>query len=152
MDLRVRQQVIRIPEVLSEIRKVKWPCADPVTAFLSFQGSPEMWVEIVQRGLFQRLRKSGFKYSGLIKRKRWPSADQLEAVLLPILQARSEIEIFVIGPSFDDLHVHIRHLQNKYRLSCDIVFCEVIGADRKLSWFWPELRKADFQLDGTPLH
>lgn len=139
-DRKMREQVLRIPEVLSEIRKVKWPCADPVMAFLYLQGSFEAWVDTVQRGLFLRLKKSGFKYSGLIKRKRLLEKDQLVSTLLPILQAKSEIEIYVIGPSFDDLHRHIRELQDSFRLNCDVIFCEVLARDPKLRWFWTELR------------
>lgn len=138
-DLRVREQVLRIPEVLSEIKKVKSPCADNVQAFLNLKGGLEMWVETVQRGLFQRLKSKGFRYSGLVKRSRWPKPEQLESILLPILQSKSEIEIYVIGPGFDDLHMHIRKVQEKYRLDCDVAFCEVIHNDRKLNWFWPEL-------------
>lgn len=138
-DLRVREQVLRIPEVLSEIKKHKSPCADNVQAFLNLQGGLEVWVEVVQRGLFQRLKSKNFRYSGLVKRSRWPKGEQLEAILLPILQSKSEIEIFVIGPGFDDLHVHIQKLQRKHRLNCEVIFCEVIHNDRKLSWFWTEI-------------
>lgn len=139
-DRKVREQVLRIPEVLSEIRKVKWHCADPVMSFLYLEGNFEAWVDTVQRGLFIRLKKSGFKYSGLIKRKRFRSDDQIEAALVPILQSKREIEIYVIGPSFDDLHRHIRDVQQKHRVNCDVTFGEVIAVDTKLSWFWTELK------------
>lgn len=152
-DRRVREQVLRIPEVLSEVKKVKKACADNVQAFLNLKGGLEEWVAIVQKGLFLRLKNTGFKYSGLVKRGRWPQEDQLEGVLLPILQAKQEIEIFVIGPGFDDLHMHIRKIQKKYRLSCEVVFCEIIHNDRRLQWFWPELVEIqDERFADAPLH
>ncbi len=143
---------MRIPEVLSEIRKIQWMGGDPLTSFLQWKGLPATWVEAVQRGLFLRLRRQKFQYAGLIKRRRWPQDDQLEAILLPILQARSLVQIFVVGPGFDDLHVHIRKLQQKYRLHCEVEFCDVIGADAKLTWFWPEIREADLKVSGAPFH
>lgn len=139
-DRQVREQVLRIPEVLSEIRKVKSSCADPVMSFLYLEGGVQAWVDVVQRGLFLRLKNKGFKYSGLIKRKRFAGVSELDAALVPILHSKREIEIYVVGPSFDDLHLHIRRLLNEHRLNCEVTFSEVIARDRKLRWFWSELR------------
>jgi hypothetical protein len=148
-DEQIRQQLVRIPEVLSEIRKMKFQSSrggqDPVLTFLSLSSGGfdlefkalEPWVEVVQRGLFQRFRKMGIKYAGLFKRSRLNKLSSLEAVLVPLLQARRQIEIYVIGPGFDDLAYHLQEIQNRLRLHCEITMIDVIAQDRKLSWFWP---------------
>lgn len=139
-DRSLREQLVRIPEVLSEIRKTKWQSQDPVMAFLELQGDAKEWVRIVQRALFLRLRKRGFKYAGLVKRERL-SAEKLEAWLISLLQAKSFLEIYVIGPGFDDLHLHLRRLMKELRIQCDVCFIDIIGNDSKLTWFWSEIRK-----------
>ena len=154
LDEQVRRQLVRIPEVLSEIRKVKLQAKlqnqDPVMAFLGLndfrnshlKGSLEDWVEVIQKGLFTRLRKSGFKYSGLFKRKRLLSIPSLESVFVPLLQTKSVIEIYVVGPGFDDLKSHVERIQKNFQLSCDVVFIDVISQDPKLRWFWSEIVEA----------
>lgn len=154
---------MRIPEVLSEIRKVKLQAKlqnqDPVMAFLglndfknaNLKGSFEDWVAVVQKGLFSRLRKSGFKYSGLFKRARLQSSLSLESVFVPLLQSKSSLEIYVIGPGFDDLKTHIEKIKKKFHLHCDVMFIDVISEDKKLRWFWAEIvdpPPADFQIES----
>ncbi len=151
LDEQVRRQLVRIPEVLSEIRKVKLQSKlhgnDPVMAFLglndlknrNLKGSFEDWVAVVQKGLFARLRKSGFKYSGLFKRARLQTVPSLESVFVPLLQSKSAIEIYVVGPGFDDLKAQIDRIQKNFSLNCDVVFIDVISQDSKLRWFWSEI-------------
>jgi hypothetical protein len=151
LDEQVRRQLIRIPEVLSEIRKVKlqpkFRGQDAVMAFLglndlsqpNLKGNLQDWVAVVQKGLFNRLRKSGLKYSGLFKRNRMTS--NLENIFVPLLQSKSKIEIYVIGPGFDDLKTQIDRIQKKFRLNCDVVLIDVISQDPKLKWFWSGVTK-----------
>lgn len=151
LDEQVRRQLVRIPEVLSELRKVKLQPKlqnqDPVMAFLglndlknvSVRGSLQDWVSIVQKALFQRLRKTGFKYSGLLKRAKLNQGLSLESVLVPLLQSKSMIEIYVVGPGFDDLKTHIDRIQKSFKLNCDVVYIDVISQDSKLHWFWDEI-------------
>lgn len=151
LDEQVRRQLVRIPEVLSEIRKVKLQGKlhnhDPVMAFLglndfnstNLKGSFEDWVVVVQKGLFARLRKSGFKYSGLFKRNRLQTIPSLEGVFVPLLQQKSAIEIYVIGPGFDDLKTQLDRIQKNFHLACDVVFIDVISQDPKLRWFWADI-------------
>ncbi len=151
LDEQIRRQLVRIPEVLSEIRKVKMQSKihgqDAVLAFLGLndpqgrglQGSWEEWAPVIQRGLFMRLRKAGFKYSGLLKRSRLNSRLSLESVFLPLLESKNVIEIYVVGPGFDDLKTLLDELKKKYRLHCEISFVDVIREDKKLHWFWREV-------------
>lgn len=143
LELReLREQLVRIPEVLTEIKKTKGFSRDPVLAFLSCDSNWLPWVRVVQRGIQARLRRQGFKYSGLMRRDQL-EGDKLQTLLLPMLQAKDHVEFYVVGPGYDDLHLHIKRLQNEFRLSCDVTFCDVIGVDPKLTWFWAELRKKD---------
>jgi hypothetical protein len=155
LDEQIRRQLVRIPEVLSELRKMKIQSKshgyDAVMAFLGLndiqnserkgdiKGSFEDWVQVVQRGLFLRLRKTGFKYSGLIKRGRLNSQLSVESTLLPLLQSKNFIEIYVVGPGFDDLKMVIADIQKKYRLQCEVEFIDIIHEDKKLHWFWSEI-------------
>ncbi|MFN8847161.1 MAG: hypothetical protein ACK5V3_15805 [Bdellovibrionales bacterium] len=138
----LRSQLARIPEVLSEIKKVAWCNGQPLLAFLEADNNWAVWVRVVQRGLFQRLKKQGFKYSGLVRRENL-MGDRLHAFLLPLLQSKREIEIVVIGPGYDDLHLHVKKIQDEFRLNCHVSFSDSIGIDRKLTWFWAEVRKSD---------
>lgn len=154
LDEHIRHQLVRIPEVLSEIKKVKFESSkivqDPVLAFLSLSESPSAlspvsfqdWVQIIQKGLFLRLRKSGFKYGGLFKRSRMTQQKSLESTIVPVLEARDRIEVWVIGPGFDDLESQISKIKERYRLDCEVRFVDVIDQDRKLKWFWSEIRQA----------
>ena len=63
----------------------------------------------------------------------------MESVFLPLLQSKSFIEIYVIGPGFDDFKVILEGIQSKYRLQCEVVFVDVINEDTKLKWFWDEI-------------
>lgn len=156
LDEQVRRQLVRIPEVLSEIRKVKLQPKlqnqDPVMAFLglndlksvSVRGSLQDWVSIVQKALFLRLRKTGFKYSGLFKRSKLDQSLSLESVFVPLLQSKSMIEIYVVGPGFDDLKSQIDRIQKSFKLNCDVMYVDVISQDSKLQWFWDEI------LEDTP--
>ena len=160
LDEQMRRQLVRIPEVLSEIRKVKMQpklqCQDPVMAFLglndfkntNLKGSLEDWVTVVQKGLFNRLRKSGFKYSGLFKRSRLEQNGSLESVFVPLLQSKPMIEVYVIGPGFDDLKTHLDRIQKNFRLNCDVVFVDVISQDSKLRWFWSEIVEPTVQTEN----
>lgn len=151
LDEQVRRQLVRIPEVLSEIRKVKLQAKlqsqDPVMAFLglndfkntNLKGSLEDWVAIVQKGLFHRLRKTGFQYSGPLKRVRLQTTLSLESVFVPLLQSKSLIEIHVIGPGFDDLKIQLESIQKRFQLHCEVIFIDVINEDKKLGWFWSEI-------------
>ena len=138
----LRSQLARIPEVLSEIKKVAWCTGQPLLAFLEADENWSVWVKVVQRGLLQRLKKQGLKYSGLVRRENL-TGDRLHAFLLPLLQSKNEIEIVVIGPGYDDLHLHIKKLQDEFRLNCHVSFSDSIGIDRKLTWFWAEVRKPE---------
>lgn len=138
----LREQLARIPEVLTEIKKVGWCSGQPLLAFLDSDENWPVWVRVVQRGLMARLKKQGVKYSGLVRRENL-EGDKLHAFLLPLLQSKSEIEIIVIGPGYDDLHLHVKKLQNEFRLSCHVSFSDSIGIDRKLTWFWAEVRRDD---------
>lgn len=160
LDEQVRRQLVRIPEVLSEIRKVKLQAKlqsqDPVMAFLglndlkntNLKGSLEDWVAVVQKGLFNRLRKTDFKYSGLFKRSRLNSHSSLESVFVPLLQSKSMIEIYVVGPGFDDLKTHIDRIQKSFHLNCEVVFVDIISQDSKLRWFWSEIVEPKVQSES----
>jgi hypothetical protein len=138
----LREQLARIPEVLSEIKKHKGCKLQPLLSFLECGSNYQPWVRLVQRGLLARLRKTGFKYSGLIRREIL-SDERLEAQLLSMMQSRSQIEFHVIGPGYDNLHLLIKKIQNEYQLDCEVIFSDVIGSDPRLTWFWAELRKSD---------
>lgn len=138
----LRRQLARIPEVLSEIKKVNWCGGQPLLAFLNSDESWSVWVRVVQRGLLNRFKKQGHKYSGLVRRENLVG-DKLEAFLLPLLQSKGEIEIIVIGPGYDDLHLHVKKLQKEFHLNCHVSFSDSIGIDPKLTWFWAEVRKTD---------
>jgi hypothetical protein len=154
LDEHIRHQLVRIPEVLSEIKKVKFETQktvqDPVLAFLSLTEKPsalspihfEDWVQVIQKGLFLRLRKAGFKYGGSFRRNRMTQQRSLESTLVPLLEARDQLEIWVIGPGFDDLEAQIQKIKERYRLYCEVTFVDVIDQDRKLKWFWAEIRQA----------
>ena len=138
----LREQLARIPEVLSEIKKFKGCKLQPLLSFLDCGSNYQQWVRVVQRGILARLRNTGFKYSGLIRREIL-SEDRLQAQLLSMMQSRSQIEFHVIGPGYDNLHLIIKKIQNEYQLDCEVIFNDVIGSDPRLTWFWRELRKSD---------
>ncbi len=159
LDEQVRRQLVRIPEVLSEIRKVKLPaklqCQDPMMAFLGLNDIKNThlkeafqdWVAVVQKGLFARLRKTGFKYSSLFKRTRLEDSMSLENLFVPLLQSKPRIEIYVVGPGFDDLKIHLDRIQKNLKLNCDVILIDVISQDSKLRWFWSEIANPNSQKD-----
>lgn len=143
----LREQLARIPEVLSEIKKMKGCKLQPLLSFLDCGSNYQPWVRVVQRGILSRLRKSGFKYSALIRREML-SDEKLQAQLLSMMQSRSQIEFYVIGPGYDNLHLLIKKIQNEFSLDCEVIFNDVIGSDPRLTWFWAEVRKSD----GRKIH
>lgn len=136
----LRQQLARIPEVLSEIKKQKGCRLQPLLSFLDCGDQYQFWVRVVQRGLLSRLRKNKFQYAGLIRRDLM-SDEKLQAHLLSLMQSRSRIEFHVIGPGYDNLYRIIKDLQNEWQLDCEVIFTDVIGSDPRLTWFWREMRK-----------
>lgn len=148
-DVLVRRSLLRIPEVISELRKSQSEFVDSdlflamneASAYqqLNFHQKKHL-KKALQNGLYQRWLKNKIEPDLIIKRTDYLRTDDLISVFQR-LSTIDALNIVTIGPGFDEIESLLR-LQLKV---CTNPLQDVISRDPHLNWFWADL-KSQIQL------
>lgn len=148
-DVLVRRSLLRIPEVISELRKSQDEfinqdlvlIMNEESAFSQLNFHQKKYLKkIIQNGLYQRWLKNKIEPDLIIKRTDYLRTDDLISVFQR-LSTIDSLNIVTIGPGFDEIESLLR-LQLKV---CTNPLRDVISHDPRLNWFWKDL-KSQIQL------
>lgn len=143
-DVLIRRSLLRIPEIMFELRKAQDEFIDQdLTMLMNDQDSylklnfhqRKHLKKIIQNGLYQRWLKNKIVADLIIKRTDYLRTDDLVSVFQR-LTTIDTLNIVTIGPGFDEIESLLR-LQLKV---CTNPLKDVISHDPKLNWFWKDLR------------
>ena len=145
-DIEIRTQLLRIPEVLSDLRQAQDMI--PGIDLLSMMGSQELFLQqpkefrlklaqLLQEALFKRWKLSQVKYDQIVERRKFSDSTTWRRALKEMLHQTPEFHIYVFGPGFDDLEYEISKL--KFKKPPQIFLHEMISEDPMLDWFWPSI-------------
>jgi hypothetical protein len=146
-DIEVRAQLLRIPEVLSDLRQAQ--ALLPNIDLISVMGSQDLFTQLpnefraklaqlVQEALFKRWKFTAMvKFDLILERRRFENVKDWHATLKVMMKKDPEIHIYVLGPGFDNLEYEINKITLKN--PPQIYLHEVISEDPQLDWFWPTI-------------
>lgn len=145
-DLEIRTQLLRVPEVLSDLRLAQNML--PNVDLVSMMGSQELFLkapeefqaklgQLLQEAVFKRWKLGLLKYDTIIERRKFTSPEEWRKSLKSLLQQKSEFHFYVIGPGFDDLEYEIGKI--RFKNPPQIFLHEVISEDPMLDWFWSSI-------------
>ncbi|MBX3040358.1 MAG: hypothetical protein KF789_06575 [Bdellovibrionaceae bacterium] len=143
LDADLRTQCLRLPEVLTEIRRLQETL--PGTELLNTVPFREEFdafsmdlkvqvIEAIQKGLADRIFQRGLTFDGILRRRDFSGPAAVATDIRWRLAQAERIRVEVVGPGFDEIP---RLLQDDR-----IEFVDSIAADPALSWFWDEFKKA----------
>lgn len=145
-DLEVRTQLLRIPEVLSDLRQARElvPEMDLVAMMGSedaFKKMPEAFqkklAQLLQEALFKRWKLQQIHYDVILERRKFPEAKAWRRALKELLHQAPEIHFYIFGPGYDELEFEISKI--RFRNPPQVTLHEMIAEDEMLEWFWPAL-------------
>jgi hypothetical protein len=145
-DIEVRTQLLRVPEVLSDLRQAQ--NAIPNMDLISIMGSQELFekvpgdfqlklAQLLQEALFKRWKLLGIRYDIIIERRKLTDSVAWRKSLKELLCNSAEFHLYVFGPGFDDFEYEVSKL--KFKIPPQIFLHEVISEDPMLDWFWPNI-------------
>ena len=148
----IRDQLIRIPEVVSEIKlaQVKNPDWDIMVSMLVqevFETLSEhrksFLTSLVQKALFERWQKQNIPVTHILRRAFYENKDFFLKKLSQIFESLkltdgSVVKIYVIGPGFDELNIYLQEMLQDRK--AEIQFIECLTFDPALYWFWPRVQ------------
>lgn len=146
-DIEIRAQLLRIPEVLSDLRQAQHML--PKVDLLSVMSSQDMFsqlpgefqaklAQLIQESLFKRWKFNAMvKYDVVVERRRFDQIKDWHATLKVLMSKSPEIHVYVLGPGFDNLEYEIGKI--KLKNAPQIYLHEVISEDPLLDWFWPTI-------------
>jgi hypothetical protein len=164
--LGIRESVLRIPEVLTSLRRgqeqARYVDLMQVMSLSDgeFRQIPSvlrtLLINLVQRGLHQRWVNRDQRADLILRRINHRSLDELKNVVhnfinakvagasvatkdLHLLHFMDKVEITVIGPGYDEVEFWLRK-QVATRKDIEVQIKDVIAADPNLEWFWPQVR------------
>lgn len=143
-DVLIRRSLLRIPEVISELKKSENEFVN-IDLFLVMNDQSvfhklnyhqqKHLKKIIQNGLYQRWLKNKISPELIIKRTDYARIDDLISVFQR-LSTIDALNIVTIGPGFDEIESLLR-LQLKV---CTNPLQDFISHDPHLNWFWKDLR------------
>lgn len=146
-DLEVRTQLLRVPEILSDLRQAQNMI--PGVDLISMMGSQELFMkqplefrlklaQLLQEALFKRWKLSTqVRYDVIVERRKFTEPAEWRRAIKELLHQKPEFHIYVFGPGFDDFEYEISKL--KFKDPPQIFLHEVISEDPMLEWFWPSI-------------
>ncbi len=146
IDVEVRAQLLRVPEVLSDLRQAQ--DFIPNMDLISIMGSQELFqkvtkdfqlklAQLLQESLFKRWKASGVHYDIIIERRKFSDSAAWRRSLKELLHNSAEFHMYVFGPGFDDFEYEVGKL--KFKIPPQIFLHEIISEDPMLDWFWPTI-------------
>lgn len=148
-DAFVRRSLLRIPEVISALRKAEkeFINCDVILAmneqdvFLNLNFHQKTHIKnLIQSALFQRWMKLDVEPDLILRRVDYPVFSNLTD-LFKKLSTIEELHVVTIGPGFDELEPFLR-IQMKLTSN---PISDVISTDPRLNWFWKDI-KSQLQL------
>lgn len=164
----IRQSLLRIPEVLSSLKKGQEQAkyVDLLTVMsldeVEFKHTPAalhtLMVNLVQRGLHQRwvnrghradliLRKINFHHFADVKHEinefiqGKSQGLRINPENLQLMHFLSQVEFTIIGPGFDEIEIWLRR-EVSVLSEIKVLIKEVIASDPQLDWFWPQVKES----------
>lgn len=164
--LGIRESVLRIPEVLTSLRRgqeqARYVDLMQVMSLSDeeFRQTPSvlrtLLINLVQRGLHQRWVNRDQRADLILRRINHRSLDELKNVVhnfinakvagrevatkdLHLLHFMDKVEITIIGPGYDEVEFWLRR-EVTTRKDVEVQIKDVIAADPNLGWFWPQVR------------
>lgn len=145
-DAEIRRQVLRIPEVLTHLRKSppegeSWDYLGSLLLEDEYQKlcpvQKRHLINLVQQGLFERFMRTRQPYTEIFRRASFARAQDVVREFQWLLRGGESLRIFVIGPGLDEVPMLLRHPRAE--------FIDVIDQDPQLQWFWSELSRVEIQ-------
>lgn len=145
-DLEVRTQLLRIPEVLSDLRQARElvPEMDLITMMGSedaFNKMPKAFqmklAQLLQEALFKRWKLQQISYDIILERRKFTDVKSWRRALKELLHQAPEVHFYILGPGYDDLEYEIGKI--RFHTPPQVMLHEVIAEDMMLDWFWPAL-------------
>lgn len=143
-DVTVRRSLLRIPEVISFLRKAEkeflncdlFMAMNEADAFRALNYHQRLHLKNkIQGALFQRWMNSGGEPDLILRRSDYKDFSEL-AVLFSKLSTIDQLNVVTIGPGLDELEVFLRL---KMKLTTNPVR-DFISQDPKLNWFWVDVK------------
>jgi hypothetical protein len=172
--LGIRQSLLRIPEVLTSLRKgqeqARYVDLMQVMnlADEEFRQAPNVLrtflVNLVQRGLHQRWINRDHRADLILRRINYRNFSEIQAAVLDFIAQKngggrklktdklhllhflSHVEITIIGPGYDEIEIWLRR-EISSRGDLKVLIKDVIASDPQLDWFWPEVRQSFMSTD-----
>ncbi len=176
--LGIRQSLVRIPEVMSSLRKGQEQAkyVDLMTVMSlddqEFKTIPTvlrtLLINLVQRGLHQRWVNRGQKEDLLLRRINFRSFAEIKQQIYSFIRAKSaglevradrlslahflsQVEVTIIGPGYDEIEIWLRREISSHA-DIKVLIKDVIASDPQLDWFWPQVQESvSQQNDHWPL-
>ncbi|WII71926.1 hypothetical protein QJS83_15795 [Bdellovibrio sp. 22V] len=174
--LSIRESVLRIPEVLTSLRRGQEQAR--YVDLMQVMSLPDeefrqvpvvlrtLLINLVQRGLHQRwinrdhradliLRRINYRCFGDIQRevlnfvRGKVERKSVATENLHLLHFLSHVEITIIGPGYDEIEIWLRREVSRMA-DVKVLIKDVIASDPQLDWFWPQVRQ-NFVPDENPL-
>lgn len=157
----IREQLLRIPEVISEIKfaQLQNPDWDLMVAFMVpevfealSESRKEFAVALIQKALFTRWMKQKHSVDVILRRAFYKKKEQLVGKISQCfteafeknVNSEQKIYIYVIGPGMDELNLYVKELLQDASQKVEIIEC--LGLDPALYWFWPKVQNAMIEM------
>ncbi len=164
----IRQSLMRIPEVLSSLRKGQEQAkyVDLMTVMsldeVEFKHTPAvlrtLLINLVQRGLHQRWVNRGHRADLILRRINFRQFADVKVEIheflrdksqglrvnpenLQLMHFLSQVEVTIIGPGYDEIEIWLRR-ENSSRSDIKVLIKDVIASDPQLDWFWPQVKES----------
>lgn len=164
----IRQSLLRIPEVLSSLRKGQEQAkyVDLMTVMSlddeEFKQTPSvlrtLLINLVQRGLHQRWVNRGHRADLILRRINYREFCDVKTEIHQFLRDKSKglrinpenlnlshflshVEITIIGPGYDEIEIWLRR-EVSSRGDIKVLIKDVIASDPQLDWFWPQVKES----------
>lgn len=165
--LGIRESVLRIPEVLTSLRKgqeqakyvdlMQVMCLPDEDFRLVPTVLRTLLINLVQRGLHQRWVNRDHRADLIIRRINHRGFDDIKAEVVNFMKGKvagksvatkdlhllhffNHVEITIIGPGYDEIEMWLRReisTQSNFKVQVK----DVIDSDPQLDWFWPQVRQ-----------
>ena len=165
--LGIRESVLRIPEVLTSLRRgqeqAKYVDLMQVMSLPDeeFRQVPSVLrnylINLVQRGLHQRWCNRDHRADLIIRRINHRCFSSIKEEVLNFIRSKTEgkaiattdlhllhflsqVEITIIGPGYDEIEIWLRREVASIS-DVKVLIKDVIASDPQLDWFWPKVKE-----------
>lgn len=164
----IRQSLVRIPEILSSLRKGQEQAkyVDLMTVMslseAEFKSTPAvlrtLLINLVQRGLHQRWVNRGHRADLILRRINFRQIADVKTEIYEFLRDKShglqvnpenlqlmhflsQVEVTIIGPGYDEVEIWLRREISSHS-DIKVLIKDVIASDPQLDWFWPQVKES----------